>query len=394
MSPDCRNTGESAQSADSFRKTGTSLLAMVTTSGPVLWAAQAGARGWTSSSQRGVAYGFHASMPGYAATRLVELPELAPELGVGAVFVKEESDRFGLRAFKILGASWAVNQALCRHAGFDAPAADLAELQDRAAANPVTLVTATDGNHGRGLARMAAILGLPARVYLPAGTPAAVVSAISGEGAQVLETDLIYDDVVQAAADSITDRPDELLIQDTAWPGYEEIPAWIVQGYHTLFEEIDLQLGDRRPDLVAVPTGVGSLLQAALKHYRAPSLTRRPAVMAVEPVSAACVTASLAADERVSVDTSIPTIMAGLNCGSVSTIAWPAIRHGLDAGVGVTDDQAREAMERLGQLGVNAGPCGAASLAGVRIALADADRRAALGVTGDSVVVLLSTEAR
>jgi diaminopropionate ammonia-lyase len=367
---------------------------MVTTSGPVLWAAQAGARGWTSDSARGLAYGFHASMPGYAATRLVELPELAAELGVGAVLVKEESDRFGMPAFKILGASWAVNQAISRHAGFDAPAADLADLRDRAAATPVTLVTATDGNHGRGLARLAAMLGLPARVYLPADTPSAVVAAIAGEGVEVIETDLIYDDVVRAAAASTTGRPDELLIQDTAWPGYEEIPTWIVQGYHTLFEEIDLQLGDRRPDLVAVPTGVGSLLQAALEHYRAPGLTHRPALLAVEPVSAACVTASLAAGKRVSVDTSIPTIMAGLNCGSVSTIAWPAIRDGLDAGVGVTDDQARHAMERLGGLAVNAGPCGAASLAGVRIALADADRRAALGATSDSVVVLLSTEAR
>jgi diaminopropionate ammonia-lyase len=167
-----------------------------------------------------------------------------------------------------------------------------------------------------------------------------------------------------------------------------------VQGYHTLFEEIDSQLGARRPDLIAVPTGVGSLLQAALEHYRAPGLEQRPAVLAVEPVTAACVTASLAARERVRVDTSASTIMAGLNCGSVSTIAWPAIRQGLDAGVAVTNDQARAAMERLGQLGVDSGPCGAAALAGVRIALDHAERRAALKVSGDSVVVLLSTEAR
>jgi diaminopropionate ammonia-lyase len=221
-----------------------------------------------------------------------------------------------------------------------------------------------------------------------------VISAIAGEGAQVIETELIYDDVVRTAAASVAGKPDELLIQDTAWPGYEEIPTWVVQGYHTLFEEIDLQLGERRPDLVAVPTGVGSLLQAALEHYRAPSLEHRPAVLAVEPVTAACVTASLAAGKPKRVDTSAPTIMAGLNCGSVSMIAWPAIREGLDAGVAVTDDQAREAMNRLDELGVAAGPCGAASLAGVRIAFADVDRRAALDLTDDSVVLLLSTEAR
>jgi diaminopropionate ammonia-lyase len=357
---------------------------------------------------------FHASMPGYYATRLVELPELAAELGVGAVLVKDESDRLGLPAFKILGASWAVNCALSRRGGFDTPATGLPKLRERVGNAAITLVTATDGNHGRAVARMAQLLGLAARVYVPAGTTAKTLKAIADEGAQVVQTDLRYDDVVRAAANSTTNRPADILIQDTAWRGYEEIPQWIVDGYATLFDEIDAQLGERAVDLIAVPTGVGSLLQAALQHYRATgsSLTcglslskpasspfdqfrtqqRLPAVLAVEPVTAACVTASLAAGKPISVDTSWPTSMAGLNCGTVSTIAWPAIRDTLAAAVVVTDDQARVAMQRLHELGVPAGPSAAASLAGVRAALGDTSQRDALATTADSIVVLISTE--
>jgi diaminopropionate ammonia-lyase len=335
-------------------------------------------------------------MPSYRPTPLIELPELAAELGVGAVLVKDESDRLGLPAFKILGASWAVNCALSKRGGFDTPATGLPELRERVGNAAITLVTATDGNHGRAVARMAQLLGLAARVYVPAGTTAKTLEAIADEGAQVVQTDLRYDDVVRAAASSTTNRPADILIQDTAWRGYEEIPQWIVDGYSTMFDEIDAQLGERAPDLVAVPTGVGSLLQAALRHYPSTGSGRRPstkpAVLAVEPVTAACVTASLAVGKPISVDTSQPTSMAGLNCGTVSTIAWPAIRDTLAAAVVVTDDQARAAMQRLHELGVPAGPSAAASLAGVRAVLGDTSQRDALATKADSLVVLISTE--
>ena len=335
-------------------------------------------------------------MPSYRPTPLIELPELAAELGVGAVLVKDESDRLGLPAFKILGASWAVNCALSKRGGFDTPATGLPELRERVGNAAITLVTATDGNHGRAVARMAQLLGLAARVYVPAGTTAKTLEAIADEGAQVVQTDLRYDDVVRAAASSTTNRPADILIQDTAWRGYEEIPQWIVDGYSTMFDEIDAQLGERAPDLIAVPTGVGSLLQAALRHYPSTGSGRRPstkpAVLAVEPVTAACVTASLAAGKPISVDTSQPTSMAGLNCGTVSTIAWPAIRDTLAAAVVVTDDQARAAMQRLHELGVPAGPSAAASLAGVRVVLGDTSQRDALATKADSLVVLISTE--
>jgi diaminopropionate ammonia-lyase len=313
------------------------------------WATNPQARDWTTSRRGQAPIAFHRTIPGYAATPLVQF-----ETGL---WVKDESDRFGLPAFKVLGASWASNCAISAELRM-APAQTFSALVERSRRISTTLVTATDGNHGRAVAWIARHLGLRARIYVAAGLPQTTVQAIRDEGAEVIDTGRVYDEAVRMAAAS-----GDLLIQDTAWEGYEEVPGWIVDGYSTLFTEIDDQLG---VDLVVVPTGVGSLLQAALERYRAEG--PRPAVLAVEPVTAACVTASLAAGHLVSVDTSTPTIMAGLNCGTVSFLAWPAIRDGLDAAIGVTDEEARAAMEHLHAVGLQAGPCGAAALAGFRAA--------------------------
>lgn len=326
---------------------------------------------------------FHVTLPGYRRTPLTPLPALAAELGVGQVWVKDESERLGLPAFKVLGASWAVNRALSARAGHAGPARSLDELRRRTAGTAPTLVTATDGNHGRALARMAQLLGVRARVHLPGGLDPAVADAVAGEGAEVVPTDLVYDDVVRHAAASV--RGDDVLVQDTARPGYEDVPGWVVDGYGTLFAEVDEQLG-AAPDLVVVPTGVGSLLQAALQHHR----SRPPAVLAVEPVGAACVGRSLAAGRPVTVDTSVPTVLAGLNCGTVSSTAWPVIAERLDAAVAVTDDQALAAVADLRAAGVPLGPCGAAALAGLRVLAADPRATARPGAA--AVVVLVGTD--
>ena len=176
-----------------------------------------------------------------------------------------------------------------------------------------------------------------------------------------------YDEAVRTAARYAADTGG-ILVQDTAWHGYEEVPGWIVDGYSTLFRELDDQLADLgidQPDLVLVPTGVGSLLQAALTHYRADSTGADTAVVSVEPVEAACVQASIAAGHPVSVATG-HTIMAGLNCGTVSSLAWPSIHRGLDAAATVTDDQVTSAARDLADNGVPVGPCGAAPLAAAR----------------------------
>jgi diaminopropionate ammonia-lyase len=167
------------------------------------------------------------------------------------------------------------------------------------------------------------------------------------------------------------------------------VPAWIVEGYQTLLEEVDAQLGEP-PDLVAVPVGVGSLAEAVVRHYRRPDAAH-PSVLSVEPDTAACVLASLTADRPVTVSTAA-TVMAGLNCGTISSSAWPVLRAGCDAAVAVSDDEALRAVDDLGRLGVSSGPSGAASLAGVRAALTDPRRRAALDLDHNAVVVLLNTE--
>ncbi len=255
-------------------------------------------------------------------------------------------------------------------------------------------MTATDGNHGRAVARMAGLLGLPATVFVPAvmATPAA--AAIAGEGADLVRVDGDYDRAVSAAAAYAGSDPDRLLVQDTAWPGYEQVPAWIVEGYDTLLAEIDDALGGARPDLVVVPVGVGSLAEAVVRHYRQPA-SPHPAVLSVEPTRAACVLASLTDGSLRTVPTEA-TVMAGLNCGTPSSAAWPVLRDGCDAAIAVTDEAAGEAVAELSRLGVSSGPSGAATLAGLRAALTGpdaSDRRRDLGIDGSSVVVLLSTEA-
>jgi diaminopropionate ammonia-lyase len=237
---------------------------------------------------------------------------------------------------------------------------------------------------------------------VPDVVPERARAAILAEGATVTVAGGSYDEAVEQAA-AYADEG-RLLVQDTAWAGYESVPGWIVEGYGTLLAELDEQFAQRGlagPDLVSVPVGVGSLAQAVVTHYRRgegfPGGMRgggAPAVLAVEPTTAAGVLASLRADTRQSVPTG-GTVMAGLNCGTPSYLAWPVLAGGLDAAVAVTDDLATGAGADLGRLGVRSGPSGAASLAGVRTALTGPGsraRRAGLGVTASSVVLLLSTE--
>jgi diaminopropionate ammonia-lyase len=334
------------------------------------WYSSPVARDWACPRSPGDARAFHQSLPGYAPTPLVSLPELAAELRVGRVLVKDESSRLGLPAFKVLGASWACHQVLQRRPG-------------------AMLVTATEGNHGRAVARMAAHFGVGATVFVPAGIRPQAVAAIADEGAKVVHAGGGYDDAVGQAAAFADERSGRVLVQDTAWAGYEQVPAWIVQGYQTLLDEVDAQLG-AAPDLVVVPVGVGSLAEAVVRHYRRPD-AEHPSVLLTEPDTAACALASLRAGRSATVATAA-TVMAGLNCGTLSGSAWPVLQAGCDAAIAVADQDALRAVADLGRLGVSSGPSGAATLAGARGALTEPARRAALGLDDDAVVVLLSTE--
>ena len=276
---------------------------------------------------------FHRSLPGYAAGPLVDAPAAAEALGVERVLVKDESSRFGLPAFKVLGASWATHRALAGRRG-------------------VTLTCATDGNHGRAVAWVARQLGVGATVFVPDTMVAARREAIAADGARVEVVAGTYDEAVERAA--ALAGPDVIVIQDTAWPGYETVPAWVIDGYATIGAEIAIE-----PDLVAVQIGVGSFASAMVRRFAGVR------IVGVEPASAACALASIEAGEPVEVPGPHDSVMAGLNCGRVSPLAWPLLSRGIEAFAAVSDDRAREAAVLLARDGVIAGESGAAGLAGL-----------------------------
>ena len=348
--------------------------------------------------------GLHERLPDYAPTPLVELPELAASHGVGRVLVKAEVERMGLPSFKILGASWAtyrVVAALLAADGVDVEAwSSIDELAELVAdeLGRLRFVTATDGNHGRAVAHMARLLGADATVLVPDGTADARIDAIAGEGAEVVVVDGTYDDAVAQSASLADERT--LVISDTSWPGYEGPPRWVVEGYSTIFGELDEQLraaGVDRPDVVVVPLGVGALGAAAAGHYRAPGRrwTGRaegdlPMLVGVEPDDAACVMAAVDAGEVVEVPGPHRSIMAGLNCGFASPIALPVVRAGFSAFVTVDDDRAAAALRTLADAGLDVGETGAAALAGLSALVAE--HSTAFPVPNDATVVLLATE--
>ena len=310
---------------------------------------------------------FHASLAGYEPTPMRDLGAIARDLGVGAVLLKDESNRLGLPAFKVLGASWAVERALREH-----PDAH-------------TLVAASAGNHGRAVARVAALRGRRCRVFLPARSLRARRDAIASERAEVVVVDGSYEDAV-AQAEAAGADAGTLVISDVGDSG----PArWVIDGYATLFAEAAEQAVF---DVILVPVGVGSLAAAAARHAAAAGV----AAIGVEPVTAACLTASLAAGRPASVPTP-GTSMAGLDCAEVSAAAWPSLLAGIHGTITVDDEQAGRAVDELAAAGMAIGASGAAPLAALRVLMGDpgaADLRAAVGVGPSTRVLLIATEGR
>jgi diaminopropionate ammonia-lyase len=332
---------------------------------------------------------FHRRLPGYEPTPLVDAPTLAAELGIGRLWVKDEAWRLGLPAFKMLGASWASYRVLVRALGHE-PVWET--LDDLSAAldpiKPLTLVAATDGNHGRAVARTAKLLGLAAEILVPEGTAPARIEAIASEGASVTVVDGTYDDAIAASASLA--GPDHLVVSDTSWPGYAEVPAWVIDGYTTIFDEVDEQLaaaGSAPLDAVVVQMGVGALTAAVMHRYRAPD-GRGPLTVVVEPDTAACGLRSAEAGELVDVAGPHRSIMAGLNCGRASELAWPAVAAGTDVFVAIDDPAAERAMRDLAAIAITAGETGGSGLAGLRALLAE--RPGTLGPR--ATVLVINTE--
>ncbi len=354
--------------------------------------------------ERGEALAFHRTLEGYAPTPVVELPGLARELGVGAVLVKDESRRFGVKAFKPLGASWAIRQVLARRwrerFGEELPRDAFGDPERLERLGRMTFAAASDGNHGRAVAWTARRLGQRAVIYMPRGTVPARVAMIESEGARVVVTEGTYDDCVRWIARDAEARG-WVVISDTAYPGYTEIPTWIVQGYTSIFRELeDGPFADpRRPgvDLLLLQTGVGGLAAAGAWHLVRRYGAARPALVSVEPLAAACFLESVAAGdgEPHAASGALDSIMAGLDCGEPSLVAWPLVRDACDLFLAIEDSWAEEAMRAAAREGLVCGESGAAGLAGLMALVRDpalAAARKRLGLGRASRVLVVNTE--
>lgn len=314
-------------------------------------------------------------------TPLVRLPALAAHLGVGAVWVKDETARFGLPAFKSLGVEFAVDM-----------------LRQRGELDGVsTLVCASAGNHGRAVARAARVAGLAARIFLDQDVAPSRVDAIASEGAEVVRVRGTYDDAVRlAAADAASQGG--LVVSDTSYDGYERIPHDIMLGYTRVMDEAEAAWGDDGPpDVMLVQAGVGGLLAAVASWSAWRFGDARPRLVAVEPERAACVQASARAGVPTRVDGPLTTIMAGLRCGEVSPLAFEVVNRVVDDYVAIDDAWCRAAMQQLARpLGADksmaVGTSGAAGIGALLAVVAAPDARAALRFTPTTRLFAVATE--
>jgi diaminopropionate ammonia-lyase len=340
------------------------------------------ARVGPGSAQGVLAY--HRTLPGYEPSPLVDAPAVAQRLGVAAVHVKDESSRLGMPSFKILGASWATYRALVDLLGQKpGQVPGISDLAARLEGRELTLVAATDGNHGRAVARMAKLLGQSARILVPRDMVAERIDAIRGEGAAVIVVDGNYDEAVAASAALADDT--HVIISDTSWDGYEQVPRWVIEGYRTIVEEVLQALADRGvepPSVVVTQMGVGAFAAAMIRGF-SPLGAR---MIGSEPTRAACVLESIRAGQRVQLDGALDSIMVGLNCGTPSPLAWPDLLAGLEFATAVTDEDAEDAMRELAAIGVVSGESGAAGLAAL---LAHGPE---LGLTSSDRILVVSTE--
>jgi diaminopropionate ammonia-lyase len=351
-------------------------------------------------------YGFHRGIPQYEETPLANLSHLAGYLGIKGFFVKDESFRFGLNAFKVLGGSYAIARYIAGRLG-----KDMAELSYDALVSDatkerlgdLTFYTATDGNHGRGVAWAANRLRQKSVVLLPRGSSQARLQNILNEGAEASITDLNYDDAVRLASARAAKDPRGVMVQDTAWEGYEEIPGWIMQGYGSMSYEASRQLreaGVERPTHIFVQAGVGSLAGSVLGFFANLFPGNAPVTTIVEASAADCLYISALAGKLVSVGGNLNTIMAGLACGEGNTISWEILKNHANFFVSAPDWVAARGMRVLGvplkgDPKVISGESGAVT-AGLVFSLLRHDTyrdlREALGLNAGSVVLLFSTE--
>ena len=343
---------------------------------------------------------FHQTIPCYAPTPLVSLDDTAKELGVGRIWVKDESKRFGLNAFKVLGGSYAMGRLMARRLGMETPDfPTLTAPETREKLGDITFVTATDGNHGRGVAWSAAQLGQKSVVYMPFGSAAERLENIRALGAEAEIIGGNYDDAVRLAAKQGLEKG-WLLVQDTAWEGYEDIPRWIMEGYCTMGLEALEQLDDS-PTHIFLQAGVGSMAGAMAGLFTA-ALKTKPTIVIVEPNKADCIFRTARADDGQlhTVTGAMDTIMAGLACGEPCSIGWEVLKVTASHFLSCPDAAAAYGMRILGNPAgsdsrIISGESGAAAFGCAASILTDpalAPMKDALGLKPDSRLLFISTE--
>lgn len=351
---------------------------------------------------------FHQSFPQYSETPLAKLTGMADYLGLGSVYIKDESYRFGLNAFKVLGGSYSMARYIAKETGKDVselPYNVLTSEALRREFGQATFFTATDGNHGRGVAWAAQKLGQKAVVHMPKGSTQTRLENIKKLGADVDILELNYDDCVRQAAKEAAETPHGVMVQDTAWDGYEEIPAWIMEGYGTMAMEAGEQLaaqGIQTPTHIFVQAGVGSLAGAVVGYFANLYKANPPKFIVVEAAAAACLYKGAAAGDgkpRI-VGGDLNTIMAGLACGEPNTISWDILKNHVTAFVAAEDMVAAKGMRMLGaplkgDAQVISGESGAVPFGALTTIMKSDDckeLRDQLGLNKNSHVLVFSTE--
>lgn len=372
----------------------------------------AGSMALMTVSEMQKAHKFHQSFPQYKETPLVKLDSLAAKFGLGGLYLKDESWRFGLNAFKVLGGSYAIARYIAQKTGRDISELDYKTLisdELKKKLGDITFYTATDGNHGRGVAWAANKLRQKSVVLMPAGSSATRLENIRKEGADATITDLNYDDAVRLANEKASKDPNGVMVQDTAWDGYEEIPAWIMQGYGTMSFESYNQLksyGVERPTHVFVQAGVGSLAGSVQGFFANAYPDNPPVVTVVEAQAADCLYRSARDNKLQAVGGSLSTIMAGLACGEANTISWKILKNYTKFFVSAPDWVAAKGMRTLaaplrGDTQIISGESGAVPAGLVAALMEDGgylsgagitELRAALALNEKSQVLVFSTE--
>ena len=351
---------------------------------------------------------FHRSFPQYSVTPLADLNRMASRLGLGGLYVKDESYRFGLNAFKVLGGSFAMARYIAGEMNRDVSEMTFRYLtgeEFRKEFGQATFFTATDGNHGRGVAWAAARLGQKCVVHMPKGSAKSRFDNIAAEGAQVTIEEVNYDDCVRIAAAEAASTEHGVVVQDTAWDGYEEIPSWIMQGYGTMADEAAEQLlsaGVERPTHVFVQAGVGSLASAVVGYFTNRFPENPPVFVIMEADAAACLYKGAEAGDgepRI-VGGDLQTIMAGLACGEPNIIGWDILRNHAAAFLSCPDWMSAKGMRMLGaplreDPRVISGESGAIGMGVIATIMTDEgcrELRDALGLGEQSRVLMFSTE--